>query len=75
MMLNTPESILPRWEQRELHEVEHINPALRMTSITYERCPVLEAKLDLKCKIAHKYLLDCIERIQIEHGLLKREAA
>ena len=75
VMLNTPESILPRWEQRELHEVEHINPALRMTSITYERCPVLEAKLDLKCKIAHKYLLDCIERIQIEHGLLKREAA
>lgn len=69
VLLDTPSDILPRWEQIDLHQVEHINAALRTTSIIYERCPILEAKLDLKCKIAHAYTLDCIERIKFEHGL------
>lgn len=70
VMLDTPEEMI-KWEQRELHEVSRIDPALRMTSITYQRDMDLERKLDAKCKVAHDYLMNLVAQIRIEH----REAA
>lgn len=64
-MLDTPEA-LRRWEQPELHIVSHIPAELRLTSITYQRCPVLEAKMDAKCATAMKYLLRRIDLIHSE---------
>jgi hypothetical protein len=78
VMLDTPESILPRWEQQEahlaLHRVSHIDPALRITSITYKRDTELEAKLERKCRIGQQYLAKLIERMRMEHGLLDEAA-
>lgn len=65
LMLDTPEELI-RWEQRELHCVSHIAPELRLTSITYMRDPVLEAKMDFKCATAMKYLLRRIHQIHSE---------
>ena len=70
VMLDTPPELI-RWEQPELHQVSHIDPALRITSKTYQRDAALEAKLDLKCKSAHDYLMNLVAKIRIEH----REAA
>jgi hypothetical protein len=70
VLLDTPDELI-RWEQEELHKVSHIDPALRITSITYRRDEALERKLDLKCKVAHDYLMNLVAQIKIEH----REAA
>lgn len=66
VMLNTPDELI-RYEQRELHEVEHIDPALRLTSITYQRDAALEEKMVNKCRAAQKYLLNTVARINLEH--------
>jgi hypothetical protein len=66
VMLSTPEDLI-RYEQRELHEVDHIDPALRLTSITYQRDAVLEEKMINKCRVAQKYLLTLVARINLEH--------
>lgn len=70
VMLDTPPELI-RYEQPELHRVSHIDPALRITSITYQRDLDLQAKLDAKCKAAHNYLMNLVAQIKIEH----REAA
>jgi hypothetical protein len=66
VMLDTPEEMI-RYEQREIHIVSHIDPELRITSITYQRDMKLEAKLDAKCKVARDYLLNLVEKIKLEH--------
>lgn len=66
VMLSTPDELI-RYEQRELHEVEHIDPALRLTSITYQRDAALEEKMVNKCRVAQKYLLNTVARINLEH--------
>ncbi len=66
VMLDTPEDLI-RYEQRELHEVSHIDPALRLTSITYKRDAALEQKLDIKCRVAQNYLMNLVAKINLEH--------
>jgi hypothetical protein len=70
VMLDTPEEML-RYEQPDLHRVGHIDPAMRITSITYERDAALESKLLRKCAVAREYLMNHVALINIEH----REAA
>lgn len=67
-MVSTPDDLIPRWEQVELHKVDHIDPALRVTRIIYKRDAALEAKLVRKCKAAQVYLEELIERIGAEHS-------
>ena len=74
VMLDTPEDLLPKWEREDervlaLHRVGHIDPDLRVTSVTYARCPILEAKLERKCRTAQAYLADLVEQIKAHHGL------
>lgn len=66
VMLDTPEDLI-RYEQRELHVVSHIDPALRLTSITYRRDPALEEKMVNKCKAAQEYLKKIAAAIAEEH--------
>lgn len=66
VLLDTPDDLI-RWEQVDLHKVNHIDPALRITTITYQRDEALERKLDLKCKVAYDYLMNLVARIKIEH--------
>lgn len=67
VMLDTPDELI-KWEQRELHEVARIDPAMRVTSVTYKRDAGLERRLDDKCRVAHAYLMQLVERMLIEHG-------
>lgn len=66
ILLDTPDDLI-RYEQLELHKVSHIDPALRITTITYQRDLALEEKLDRKCKVAHDYLMNLVAQIKIEH--------
>ena len=66
VMLDTPDDMI-RYEQVELHKVAHIEPELRLTSITYQRDLVLEAKLYAKCKVAQEYLTKLVNKIKIQH--------
>lgn len=66
-LVSTPDDLIPRWEQTDLHKVDHIDPAMRVTRIVYKRCPVLEQKMITKCKAAQAYLTELVERIRAEH--------
>lgn len=72
LMLDTPEDLLPPWERAEqhmkLHRVEHIDPAMRVTSVFYPRCADMEARLERKCRIAQAYVSQLVERITTEHA-------
>lgn len=67
VLLDTPDELI-KWEQRELHEVAHIDPAMRVTSITYKRDAELERRLDDKCRVARAYLMQLVDRALAEHG-------
>lgn len=70
-MVSTPDELIPRWEQVELHKVDHIDPALRITKITYKRDAKLEAKLIRKCKEAQKFLAEVTDMILADHDLIE----
>jgi hypothetical protein len=65
-MVTTPEE-LRRWEQAELHQVDHIDPALRVTRYTIERCEKIEQKMIVKVEAAREYLKTAIDRIINDH--------
>lgn len=69
-MVTTPEE-LRKWEQPEIHEVDHIDPALRVTRATIRRDLAIEAKMKEKVAVAREYLLNRVAQINLEH----REAA
>lgn len=66
-MVSTPDDLIPRWEQTDLHKVDHIHPAMRVTTITYRRDARLEQKMLAKCRAAQQYLTELVERIREEH--------
>lgn len=67
-LVSTPEDLC-KWEDPALHCVDHIDPALRVTRVRYERDLSLEAKIVEKCKAAQKYVASMIETIKNEHSL------
>lgn len=67
VLLDTPDELI-KWEQRDLHEVSHIDPAMRVTSVTYQRDADLERRLDDKCRVAHAYLMRIVDQMLAEHG-------
>lgn len=67
-MVSTPEE-LRSYEQVELHEVEHIDPQLRVTTLSYERDMELEEKMLIKCEAAQKYVEEVKRQIFIDHKI------
>jgi hypothetical protein len=65
-MLTTPEE-LRKYEQQDIHVVDHIPPWLRVTRIGYERNMEIEAKIKTKVEVAQVYLQNLVARIQSEH--------
>ena len=65
-MVNTPEE-LRKYEQEELHVVDHIDPRLRVTSVMYERDMLIEEKMLEKCYAAQRYIEQIKARILEEH--------
>jgi hypothetical protein len=54
-MVSTPEEFR-KYEQASLHEVDHIDPRLRVTTICYERDFDIERKMLEKCRAAQEYV-------------------
>lgn len=65
-MVSTPEDIR-RYEQVELHEVDHIPPHMRITSAHYKRDLALEQKMVDKAGLAREYLKNVIAQINLDH--------
>jgi len=54
-MVDTPEDLRRPWESLYLHEVSHIEPRLRVTTIDFQRDKALEDKIAEKVKLARVY--------------------
>ena len=65
-MVSTPED-LRRYEQIELHEVDHIDPALRVTRVIIKRDKAIEEKMLAKVLVAREYLANQVALINLEH--------
>lgn len=65
-MVSTPDDLI-RYEQVELHKVDHIAPHLRVTRCHIERDAALEAKIKIKVEAANEYLKDIAAQISIDH--------
>lgn len=65
-MVTTPEE-LRSYEQTELHEVDHIDPRLRVTTVMYERDMEIEERMLEKCRAAQLYIEEIKARILSEH--------
>lgn len=73
-LVSTPEDLC-RYEQQELHQVDHIDPRLRVTTISYERDMEIEERMLEKCRAAQKYVEEITWRIAEEHEVEQRKAA
>lgn len=66
-LVNTPEHLIG-YEDPDLHVVDHINPALRVTLVPYERDLALEQLIKVKVTAARAYLDKIVRQIAAEHG-------
>lgn len=67
-MVNTPDELI-KYEQEELHYVDHIDPALRVTTVVYERDMALEEKIKTKTDACRLYLESVIAKIKQQHNI------
>lgn len=66
-MVNTPDELI-KFEQEELHFVDHIPEHLRVTIVPYKRDMELENKIKTKVEAARKYLTAKVDQINRQHG-------
>lgn len=69
-MVNTPDELI-KYEQEELHYVDHIDEALRVTIVPYQRDLTLEAKIKIKVEAARDYLESLVIKIKQQHNILE----
>lgn len=69
-MVNTPDELI-KYEQEELHYVDHIDEALRVTIVPYQRDLTLEAKIKIKVEAARGYLESLVIKIKQQHNILE----
>jgi hypothetical protein len=66
-MVSTPEEFL-KYDQEDLHYVDHIDESLRVTITPYKRDLKLEEDIKTKCEAAQQYFNEILERIALEHN-------
>jgi len=66
-MVNTPDELI-KFEQEDLHFVDHIPEHLRVTIVPYERDKDLENKIKTKVEAARKYIEIKVKQINQQHG-------
>ena len=69
-IVNTPDELI-KYEQEELHFVDHIDENLRVTVVNYVRDLELEEKIKIKVEAAREYLQLKVETINKQHGVQK----
>ena len=67
-MVNTPDELI-KYEQEELHFVDHIDEALRVTIVPYERDLKLEESIKMKVEAAWDFTTNHIAKIKQQHGV------
>lgn len=65
-MVTTPDELI-RYENPDIHYVDHIDPALRVTSVHYKRDRALEDQIKHKVDAANEYFLLLVDQIRAEH--------
>lgn len=68
-MVDTPEELI-KWisdDERAAHNVSHIDPAYRITRIIYQKDAEKARLLEVKARVAQRYIADLIERFMIDH--------
>lgn len=68
-MVSTPDELI-KYEQEELHYVDHIDEALRVTIVSYQRDLKLEEKIKAKVEAARIYLEALVIEIKEQHSVL-----
>jgi hypothetical protein len=66
-LVNTPEHLVG-FEDKALHNVEHIAPELRVTLLNYKRDQELEDKIKFKVDAARKFYDFVVKQISDEHS-------
>ena len=66
-LVTTPDELI-RFEPTEIHYVDHIDPALRVTRVPYQRDKALEEKIKAKVEAARSYFDEVVELIATEHA-------
>jgi hypothetical protein len=54
-MVSTDPELLNAWDNKTIHEVDHIEPRFRVTSVQYERDEALEVQMLEKLRAAQEY--------------------
>lgn len=67
-MVTTPPELC-KYEQQEIHNVDHIDPRIRVTTVRYERDLEIEKKMLEKCKAAQIYVEEIKLRIIEEKNI------
>lgn len=67
-LVDTPPDLIG-YEDESLHYVSHINPAMRVTIVRYERDRALEEKIKLKVQAANAYIEAAVRQIAVEHPM------
>jgi hypothetical protein len=61
-MVTTPQGLI-MYENKLLHEVDHINPFKRVTMLTIERDLEIEKQIEERCKLAIEFYYDYVRKL------------
>lgn len=67
-MVNTPDELI-KYEQQDLHYVDHIPEEMRVTVVRYERDMALEEKIVTKVTAAQRYFDQITRQIKVDHNV------
>lgn len=65
-LVTTPDELI-RFEPTDIHYVDHIDPALRVTRVPYSRDLALEEKIKVKVDACRAYFDEVVQTIAEEH--------
>lgn len=68
-MVDTPDDLI-KWltdDERAAHKVSHIDPAMRITRLIYQKDAEKARLLEVKARVAQKYIADLIARFMTDH--------
>jgi hypothetical protein len=63
VLMSTPETLVPEWEDDDLHYVDDLDPALRITYIEFELTDADIAHIERREKAAVKYATEYYNKL------------
>jgi hypothetical protein len=62
-MVSTDPELLNAWDNKTIHEVDHIEPRFRVTVVQYDRDESIEAQMIEKLKAAQEYYVEYVNQL------------